>query len=334
MHRPEAVPQGHHRSLPELRVLVVAALEPVVGDPGAQVVDVVQADVRGEPLEDLRELQEGRAEEGGVVVVPVLLPVPVGVLELVLHVEQPHPEGARQQGDRELDHQEGHDADCEPRPGQNPGEGRVGPPHGLPLALPGAGHVPREPVLDEEVERGAGTEEHHRVAVESVSDSLHPGHRLVLPHRDRDDVAEGARVQVPRVRVVDRVRPAPVVVRREREHADHRTRDAGQPAGLEVRPVPAVVLEHEEPHEQARGGDGQDEGEPVSHGQAPVHQSPRAGEEDGGVSHLPGAAAGVRAEVGGQNPLPLANLFAVGSHLSLPGLSVGVDRRRSGTPKG
>ena len=56
-HGPQAVPQRERRHVVEDRVLVVRALQVVVRDPGAQVVDVVQADVAGEELEDLRQLQ-------------------------------------------------------------------------------------------------------------------------------------------------------------------------------------------------------------------------------------------------------------------------------------
>ena len=48
----------------------------------------------------LGSLQEGRAVEGGVVVVPVLVPVPVRVLELMLNVEETHSDRAGDQGDR------------------------------------------------------------------------------------------------------------------------------------------------------------------------------------------------------------------------------------------
>lgn len=48
LHAPDPVPQRERRDLGEDRVGVVRVLEVVVGDPGAEVVDVVQADVAGE----------------------------------------------------------------------------------------------------------------------------------------------------------------------------------------------------------------------------------------------------------------------------------------------
>ena len=66
-----AVAEGQHRDVVEDRVLVVGALQVVVGDLGAEVVDVVKADVAGEELEELRQLQVGAALQRGVGVAPV-----------------------------------------------------------------------------------------------------------------------------------------------------------------------------------------------------------------------------------------------------------------------
>jgi hypothetical protein len=58
------------------------------------VVDVVVADVGGEPVQPPRQVVEGAAVDGGAVEVPLLAVVPVGLLELVLDVEQPDAERA------------------------------------------------------------------------------------------------------------------------------------------------------------------------------------------------------------------------------------------------
>ena len=75
-------------------VLVVGALQVVVGDAGAQVVDVVEADVAGEELEGLRELQVAAAAQRRLRVVPGVAVLPVDVLELVLDEEEPDAGGA------------------------------------------------------------------------------------------------------------------------------------------------------------------------------------------------------------------------------------------------
>src|SRR5512132_3321350 len=55
--RDSAVPCAQHRDVPEDWIFVMRALQVVVRDLDAQVVDVVEADVAGEELEGLRQLQ-------------------------------------------------------------------------------------------------------------------------------------------------------------------------------------------------------------------------------------------------------------------------------------
>lgn len=50
--RPQAVDDAEHRNVVEDRALVMGTLEVVVGDLGAEMVDMVKADVAGEELED------------------------------------------------------------------------------------------------------------------------------------------------------------------------------------------------------------------------------------------------------------------------------------------
>ena len=69
--RPQAVDNAEHRNVMEDRALVVGALEVVVGDLGAEMVDVMKADVAGEELEELRKLQVGASLQGGVGVAPL-----------------------------------------------------------------------------------------------------------------------------------------------------------------------------------------------------------------------------------------------------------------------
>ena len=65
----------------------MAGLEVVVGNAGTQMVDVMNTDVAGEPLEDLWQFVEGAALEGGGGVVPVFTALPIDVLELVLDIK-------------------------------------------------------------------------------------------------------------------------------------------------------------------------------------------------------------------------------------------------------
>ncbi len=49
---------------------------------------------------------------------------------------------------------------------------------------------------------------------------------------------------------------APVVIGCQREDADHPSDPIVQPLLAEERPMSAVVLDHEQPHQEGGGGDG------------------------------------------------------------------------------
>ena len=76
---------------------------------------------------------------------------PVGPLELVLHVEEPHPRSARNEHQRQVHGQQGLPAE---RPGERYArecQGEVVPQRARPLPPPGQGQVEREAVLGGEL---------------------------------------------------------------------------------------------------------------------------------------------------------------------------------------
>ena len=89
------VSDRHRRDAGEDGVGVVGALQVVVRDPGVEVMDMMQTDVAGEELQQLRELQIRAATQRGLGIAPLTLALPVGVLKLVLDVEQPDADRTR-----------------------------------------------------------------------------------------------------------------------------------------------------------------------------------------------------------------------------------------------
>src|SRR5438105_15421133 len=67
----------------------VASLQIVIRNSRAQMVDVVIADVSGEPLQYFRQFVERAAFQGGRSVIPLRVALPINSLELMLHVKQP-----------------------------------------------------------------------------------------------------------------------------------------------------------------------------------------------------------------------------------------------------
>jgi hypothetical protein len=62
--------------------------------------------------------------------------------------------------------------------------------------------------------------------------------------------------------MVDAMLPAPVVVRRKRQHTGNESDDGIRPAGLEEGTVAAIVKENEDAHQQRAGEHGQGNGQP------------------------------------------------------------------------
>ena len=81
--------EAQFRCVLEKRMRVVTALEVVVWNLGVEVVNVMVADVSGEPLEDSREVVVTASCHGGSRVVPIFVGGPVRIFELMLDVEQP-----------------------------------------------------------------------------------------------------------------------------------------------------------------------------------------------------------------------------------------------------
>jgi len=79
----------------EHRMGFVALLQVVVRNSRAQMVKVVEPDATAEPLEDARQLVERRPLECVSNVTPLLVVLPIGVLELVLYIEKPNAGRAR-----------------------------------------------------------------------------------------------------------------------------------------------------------------------------------------------------------------------------------------------
>ena len=92
---------------PEERMGLMASFQVVVENSDAQVMDVMVSDGGREPLEDLGQLVERTPLERRRGILPVLVALPVGVLELVLLVEQLHARRTTHHHDRQLDEQVG-----------------------------------------------------------------------------------------------------------------------------------------------------------------------------------------------------------------------------------
>ena len=87
----------------QMLILVVTLDQAVVRNAGRQVVNVVIADIDGEPVQPGRQHQEARAFHRSGVGVPVRVVARIGVLEVVLHREQHDARAARDRYAEQID---------------------------------------------------------------------------------------------------------------------------------------------------------------------------------------------------------------------------------------
>lgn len=191
------------------------------------------------------------------------------------------PHGGSHQGDGNMDEQEGPWPD-QPHPDRRQrGEAEVRA-HGADPG-PGAltGEAARKAVLNQEEVGRSDAEHHEGMPVDAVLEAAPPAPILVFAHRQGVDVADAPGVEVADARMVDRVAAAPVVVGRLGEDAEQPPGPVIRPSPWKERAVPAVVLDHEQPH-QERGRQRQEHGveKHPAVGEGRSHQRPPGGERD------------------------------------------------------
>src|ERR1700710_128103 len=268
--RAQAVADAEDRDVVEDLVLVVGPLEVVVGDLGAEVVDVVEADVAGEELEQLRQLQIGAALQGSVVVAPVLRVLPVDVLELVLDIEHPDAHGPGDDRGRHLHQQPGDRTDEPEDRTDHEEQGEVGEPDAVPHPRPLV--LRPDPRPDPQRPDRADPEHHRGVAEEPIAEPLLPAACGVLGDGHSRHVAGAAAVEIAGGAVMDGVVVAPVGEGLKEEEGGEAPEPEVAAMGGEERAVGTVVEDDEGPQEEAGGGNGECEGQPDGDVEADVHR--------------------------------------------------------------
>ena len=68
-------------------ILVVALLQLVVGNPWAEVMDMMETDIPGEPLQDLGKFIERTTVQAGVEELPIWVTFPIGRVKVMLNIK-------------------------------------------------------------------------------------------------------------------------------------------------------------------------------------------------------------------------------------------------------
>ena len=180
----------------------------------------------------------------------------MGFIELVLHIEQPHTRRRTKHHHGQMHHQKGRNANHihhHQSGNQNAG---IGAKHTEPGRTAILESIEREALRDEENIDRPQAEQHQRMAVEPVFEAAPKRQRLVFRQRQRVDIADAAPVKIAGAHVMLGMGMLPIVIGREREKAQGAAHPVISLPGGEQRQMPAIMLNHEQPHQKRRRGNG------------------------------------------------------------------------------
>src|SRR6056297_2642211 len=150
-----------------------------------QMVDMVNADIGRDPVQYRRQHVVRRAVESGLLNRPAVVAVPRRVLELMLHVEEPHADRGREQHHRQVDEDEDRPATQHVEGAEQCEDRRVGSERADPEAPARPHGAHGQPALQEEHVGRSDPEEHHGVPHQPVEDPPEKRSRAVLRNRER-----------------------------------------------------------------------------------------------------------------------------------------------------
>ena len=208
--------------------------------------------------------------------------------------------GACTRGSRQAHHGHG-------EPGERQ-DGEVGRHHAEPWLLAGTHQPQRQAMLENEQIERSQAEHDDRVALQAIERAAPGRPALIFAHRQRADVARAPPVEIAGGGVVHGMGAPPVAVGCQGQHADHPAEPVVGAPPAEKRAVPAIVLDHEQAHEEARGGNREQQAEPVRVAQAKQHREPQGHERHHADDELGQAAAGARLPVGCQHHHPVTRV--------------------------
>lgn len=140
-HTPEALKQGQPADTVEVRVIAQHEREPVTRDSTVQMMNVMNANIGGEPAQQAWQRVVRAAVKGDLLPVPGAFVSPHGMFELVLHIEHPDADRSSEQHDWKMHEHELADADQPHHHGDECCDGGIGR-HGAEPGHPTLSHEP------------------------------------------------------------------------------------------------------------------------------------------------------------------------------------------------
>ena len=149
------------------------------------------------------------------------------------------------------------------------------------------------------------------MSVQAVAEPVPAGERQILADSQGIDVADAAAIQITGTGVVDCMASTPKIIRRQRQHPDHPAGPVAAASSREERTVPAIMLDHEQADQQARGRQYQQCVEPeMSQVQGDEHHRPGKRERDRREREFEHTARRIWLAIAAQlpHPIPLIGL--------------------------
>ena len=268
----------------EQGIFVIAFGQVVVGDLGAQVMDVMKTDVAREPLQEQRQLVKGTALQAGLYKFPAFMPVPVGGVEVVLDVKEPDPNRGADYQDWQLYHEIHFPPDQPAHQGDHNHQQNIG--------RPDAGDLTpalcrRDAMAYKKDRQGREPQQDQGITRKAIEGLLPPWRSEIFSHRHRVHVTGAAPVEVASGGMMDRMVMFPAIVGCKVQKGGDPAKEIIGLLRLEERAVPAIVEDDKGPHQETRRQDRQPQRDPIGDLNAPDHQAPQNEIGDQRICHLP-----------------------------------------------
>lgn len=241
----------------------------IIGHQRVEVMDMVVADVAGQLVEYPGQAVVGAALDGGAQVVPLVLPLLIGVFVLMLHVKEPNGNNTEEKQDGQVDDQQGFEAEQPDEGYKRSYQQQVVPQQSQAGVLPAAEIDEGQTALDKKVPGRPQNELHRRRAEEDIAELIEAAQAGKFLNGQQLNIADAAVFpQQTVVTVVEIMALRPIFIGQDAEHAaDHADNVVGF-AGGEKGLVSAIVLDNKDTDQEKRVDHGQQQHQP----NADIHQ--------------------------------------------------------------
>lgn len=212
-------------------IFLITGFEFVIGNPRAEMMDVMEADIPREPLQDFGKLIERTTVHASLEELPILVAFPISGVKVVLDVEQPHARAAGHQQDGDFDQQIRLPANMIDSPTDKSQQCNIRPDDTVFLAFARA-FIPKA-MREYKDDESADGKQDEGIPHHAITELLVPGRGDIFLHRHRVHIASAAAVEVTGGGMVDGVRMFPGIIRSPDRYSKQKAESIIGKRGLE-----------------------------------------------------------------------------------------------------